>query len=249
MKLWLPLIFCIITVSAFAQQKEVTGIVVDKESNARIAKVNIINTGTGQSVYNNFKGEFKINAGPGDVLILSKSDHHNDTLTIKNYLPLVAYMKPVAIQLREVNIRDTLISPSKRRMALHSEFNKIYGSIGNRDLLSMAPSGVGFSIDALYNMFSRSGKNAEHLKEIMERDYKQSVIDFRFNKSYVANITRLEDPQLTDFMFKYRPGYYQVSTASEYDFVKYIRNSLRRYNKNPRAFDLPALPTVSMSVQ
>ena len=249
MKLWLPLLYCMMCVSAFAQQKEVTGIVFDKENKGRVARVNIRNNTSGQSVYNTFKGEFTINANLGDVLIFSKADHHSDTITVKNYVPLAVYMRPVAIQLREVTIRDSVLNPQRRYLATKGEFGKIYGSMGNQDLLSIGQGGVGFSIDALYNMFSRSGKNAEHLKEIIDRDYKQSVIDYRFNKSYVAGITFLKDPQLTDFMFKYRPSYYMVTTASEYEFVAYVRTSLRRYKRNPKAFELAPLPSQYIDIK
>ena len=247
MKLWLPLFFCMLYATAFAQQKEITGIVFDKESNARIAKVNIRNVATGQVIYNNLKGEFSINASPGDQLIFSKITHNNDTVIIKNYLPVAIYLRPFAIQLQQVTVRDTLLNPQRRYLATKNNYNKIYGSIGNRDLLSTGQGGVGFSIDALYNLFSRSGKNAEHLKEIIDRDYKQTVIDYRFNKTYVAKITFLQEPQLSDFMFKYRPGYYMVTTANEYDFIAYIRTSLKRYRRNPKAFELSPLPSIFVS--
>lgn len=247
MKLWFSLLLCIVCTAAFAQQKEITGIVFDKESNVRIAKVNVRNAATGQSVYDNLKGEFSINASPGDQIIFSKADHHIDTLTIKNYSPVAVYMRPLAIQLAQVTVRDTLLNPQRRYLATKSEYSKIYGSIGNRDLLSVGQGGVGFSIDALYNMFSRSGRNAEHLQQIIDRDYKQTVIDYRFSKTFVAGITFLKEPQLSDFMFKYRPGYYLVTTASDYDFIAYVRSSLKRYRRNPRAFELSPLPTIFMA--
>jgi hypothetical protein len=53
--------------------------VFDKETKARIAKVNVLNITSGKSVYNTFKGEFNIAAKPGDVLIFSKADHYSDT--------------------------------------------------------------------------------------------------------------------------------------------------------------------------
>nr|WP_294942259.1 hypothetical protein [uncultured Mucilaginibacter sp.] len=249
MKLWSSFLFCILSVCAFAQQKQVTGIVFDKESKVRIAKVNVRNTSNGRTVYNTFKGEFTIDANPGDVLIFSKPDHHSDTLTIKNYLPLAVYMRPAAIQLQEVTIRDSMLSPKRRYLATKSDYSRIYGSSSNPDLLSAGPSGVGFSIDAMYNLFSRSGQNAEHLKAIIDRDYKQSVIDYRFNKSYVTGITFLKDPELTDFMLKYRPSYYLVTTANEYEFVAYVRTSLKRYKRNPRAFELAPLPPQYLDVK
>lgn len=242
MKLWLSILFCIFFMQAFAQQKQVTGIVFDKTSSVRIARVNVRNNNTGESIYNTIKGEFTIKASIGDVLIFSKSDHFADTLTVKNYLPLAVYMRPTAIQLQEVTIRDNVLNPQRRYLATKSDYSKIYGPSSNPDLLSLGQGGVGFSIDALYNLFSSSGRNAEHLKEIIDRDYRQSVIDFRFNKSYVGGITFLKDPELTDFMLKYRPSYNMVTTASEYDFVAYVRSSYKRYRRNPRAFELAPLP-------
>jgi hypothetical protein len=243
MKLWSVLFLCIVCVSAFAQEKEVTGIIFDKESKARIAKVYVLNKSTGHSVFNNLKGEFKINAGIGDVLIFTKPDHHPDTITLKNTASLAVYMRPVAIPLREVTIRDTLQSPEKRLLATKSEYNKIYGSLAYRDVLNLSPGGAGISIDALYNIFSKSGRNAAHLQEVIDKDYKQNVIDYRFNKTFVKGITNLKEPELSDFMLKYRPGYYMITTDSDYDFIAYIRTSLRRYLRNPRAYELsPLIP-------
>ena len=244
MKLWLVPLLCIATAAVFAQGKEVSGIVFDKVSKGRIAKVNVRNTSTGQSVYNNFKGEFKISAGIGDVLVFTKPDHYADTLKIKNLAPLAVYLRPSAIQLQQVTIRDTMLNPQKRLEQTKSEYNKIYGSLSDNDLLVTSPgSGAGIGIDALYNMFSRSGRNAAHLREVINWDYKQTVIDYRFNKTLVASVTRLKEPQLTDFMVKYRPGYFQVTNFNEYDFIYSIRANLKRYLRNPRAFELTPLIT------
>jgi hypothetical protein len=243
MKLWLPVLLCFISVTSFAQDKEVNGIVFDKESKGRIAKVSVHNATNGKAVYNTFKGEFKISADIGDMLIFTKPDHYADTIIIKNFSPLAIYMRPAAIQLQQVTIRDTMLNPQKRLLQTKSEYNKIYGSISTNDFLVSSPGlGAGIGIDALYNAFSRSGRNAEHLRGVIDRDYKQNVIDYRFNKTFVASVTKLIDPQLTDFMLKYRPGYYQVTTFNEYEFIYSIRANLKRYLRNPKSFDLPTLP-------
>ncbi|MBK0379980.1 hypothetical protein [Mucilaginibacter segetis] len=248
MKLWLCVFFLISSFSVFGQQKEIDGIVFNKESEARVAKVNILNTNTGKSVYNNFKGEFKIDVSPGDKLIFSSADYKADTIILKNYSPLAVYMQPLVIQLKQVDIFDTKISPQKKLEATKKAYNKIYGSLGDRDLLSVSPgAGVGINIDALYNIFSKSGRNARHLQEVIEADYKQSIIDFRFNKSFVGRVTGLHDPDLSDFMAKYRPGYYFVIAAKDYEFIASIQNNLKRYLRNPDAYNLPVIvPTTTI---
>jgi hypothetical protein len=94
----------------------------------------------------------------------------------------------------------------------------------------------------LWNAISRSGRNAKHLRERIDQDYHQDVIDYRFNRTLVANITRLKDKKLTDFMQKYRPGYFFVLNATDYEFITSIKTNYKRYIRNPKAYMLAPLP-------
>lgn len=239
MKLWLLLVFCG-TSTVFAQEKPVEGIVFDKETKDRLALIHVRNATTNQAVYNNLKGEFKINAVKGDELIFTKEGYVADTVKVQDKRTLAVYLKRSGIQLQQVDINDTLLSPEAQLAATKRAYTKIYGP--QADLLTISPGGgAGFGIDALYNAFSRSGRNAEKLKEIIERDYRQNVIDYRFTRPLVSNITGLTDTALTDFMEKYRPSYYFVTTANDYEFVRYVRNNFKRYKRNPRPFNLQPL--------
>ncbi|RCH54733.1 hypothetical protein DJ568_09590 [Mucilaginibacter hurinus] len=243
MKLWLLLLSCAVT-NAFAQEKSVEGIVFDKDSKTRLASIRVLNTSTNQSVYNNLKGEFKINASKGDALVFTKEGYRTDTIKVDDERTLAVYLKSSGIQLQQVDINDTLLTPEKRLLAIKRDYSKIYGSLAHNDLLSLSPgSGAGFSLDALYNAFSRSGRNAEKLQQIIERDYQQNVIDYRFNRTLVNSVTGLTDKKLTDFMEKYRPSYYFVTTASDYEFIRFVRNNFKRYKRSPRTFTLqPLIP-------
>lgn len=242
MKFWLLLFICGSYVKVFAQEGQVEGLIFDKDTKDRVAHVNIINTRTGKSSYNDLKGEFKVDAQQGDKLVFIKQDYLPDTILIKSPANIAVYLQRFAIPLREVTIRDSLATPQSRLAATKREYNKIYGSSAYSDLLSVSPGGgAGISIDALYNSFSRSGRNAEHLRGLIQGDFEQNVIDYRFNRTYVGNVTGLKDKELTEFMLRYRPGYYMVTTASEYDFITYIRNNLRRYKRSKRALAIPPL--------
>lgn len=242
MKFLVFLFFVLVSIKGFSQEKSIAGIVFDKDSKSRIAKIIVQNQSTGQSVYNNLNGVFQIDAKTGDILIFSKQDYISDTIKVENHVPIAIYMRRSAIQLREVTIRDTAPTPEKKLAETKREYNKAYGSLANRDLLSM-PSygGVGLGIDALYNTFSRSGRNAAKLRETIDRDYKQDVIDYRFNRTLVEKITGLKDKKLVDFMQKYRPGYFFVVNATDYEFITSIKNNLKRFNRNPRAYTLAPL--------
>ena len=241
-KLWVIALLCAVQVTAaFAQEKTVDGIVFDKDTKERIARVNIVNTRSNASYYNNLKAEFKIKALAGDVLIFSKTGYFNDTVTVKNETSLVVYLKPSSVQLREVSIRS-VVTPLEQLNRTKKDYTKIYGHLADKDLLSSVSGiGAGLSIDALYNMFSREGRNAAKLRATIDRDYRENVVDYRFNRTLVGSVTGLDGAKLTDFMFKYRPPYYLVLNDNDYDFIKYIRTSYKRYLRNPEAFSLQPL--------
>ena len=242
MKTGLIFLFVCLTFSCFSEDIIISGIVFDRDSKDRIATVKIRNLKTGASVYDNLKGEFKISAHAGDQLVFSRQLYHADTINVQSNGPLAVYMSRMAIQLKEVTIRDSLRNPEERLEATKNDFTKIYGSLAYRDFLSASPGGgAGLSIDAIWNSISRSGRNAVRLQEIIQRDYQQNVIDYRFNRTFVGRVTGLKDERLTSFMLRYRPGYYTVKNTSDYEFVSIIRGNLRRFLRAPKIYTQPRL--------
>lgn len=243
MRFWLVFLLFLLTGKAFAQDK-IEGIVFDKSSKDRMALVNVQNVTNGKSTYDNLKGEFILEAKIGDVIIFTKQFYKPDTIKVAGYSSLAIYMQPTTRVLQQVNIRDTILTPEQQLANTKRDYNKIYGPLGEKDLLSVGPGGAGLSIDALYDAISRSGRQAAHLRDNINEDYHQSVIDYRFNRKLVSSITGLKDKQLTDFMQKYRPGYFFVTTATDYEFIASIKANLKRYLRRPNAFALPKLPSV-----
>jgi len=242
MKLWLLLLLCLPALNALSQDKPVVGLVFDKTTKERIARVNVRNLRNGQSVYNNLKAEFKILAQPGDLLVFSKQNYFTDTLKVQRNADMAVYLKASSIILPDVNVRDTLLSAQKKLEATRRYMSKLYGVSADRDLLNIGPGfGVGISIDAIWNMLSKSGRNAEHLRETIERDHKLDVVDQRFSKVLVQQLTGLKEPQLTNFMTRYRPSYYMVTTATDYEFASYIKGNLKRFLRNPNIVALQEL--------
>jgi hypothetical protein len=241
MKYWVLLGFIFFAGNVFAQDT-IRGIVIDKVSKDRIAAVNIVNTTTGNSQYDNLKGQFNIAANIGDILIFTKADYKPDTLKIKDFDSRIIYLVPTARVLAEVHIRDTILNPQQKLLKTQQEYNTIYsGPLGHKDALTIGPDGAGIGIDALWNSISRSGRNAAHLRDNIQQDYYQNVIDYRFSRALVGKITGLKDGQLTDFMQKYRPGYFFVTTASDYEFIASIKANYKRYLRRPKAYNLPSL--------
>ncbi|TKC03165.1 hypothetical protein [Pedobacter cryotolerans] len=230
----------------FAQNKAVQGFVIDKDSKLRLAKVYIYNPSIDEGLYNNTKGEFTTNAKVGDTLFAALSGYGMDTVVYKGQSALIFQLKSIAIKLKEVKIFGKQPTPAEQYSQKLQEYKYALDKGSSKNLLSLGPTGAGLGIDAIYNLLSRSGKNARHLQAILEKDYREDIIDFRFRPDYVKGIIGAEEPELNDFMLQYRPTYQFVLTASDYAFVQFVRNSYATYKRNPSMFRLPKLPKVNV---
>lgn len=242
----LSLLLITFSLCVFAQGKPVQGFVVDKESKQRLAKVYVYNSTIDEGVYNNAKGEFLTNVKPGDTLFAALQGYGMDTVIFKGQNTVVFQLRPLVIRLREVNVYGKAPLPKEQYNKTLKEYKYALDKGSSKDLLNLGSGGVGLGIDAIYNLLSRSGKNARHLQAILERDYRESVIDYRFNPDYVKSVLAANDTELNDFMLQYRPTYAFVLSASDYAFVLYLRNSYMAYKRNPAAFRLPKLPKITI---
>ncbi|RZK19880.1 MAG: hypothetical protein EOO86_06270 [Pedobacter sp.] len=247
MKLFAALIFFVgLSSTIFAQTKPVQGIVIDKETKQRLAKVYIYNIRTGDGLYNNTKGEFSTYANPGDTLVAALSGYGVDTIVFKGQSAVYFQLKSLGIRLRDVVIQQKRLSPQQQYEKSVSEYRYQTMKGSSKDLLNLGTGGVGLGIDAIYNLLSRQGRNARHLQRILEKDYREDLIDYRFNASLVQQVLSIKDTELTDFMQQYRPTYQFVLDADDYAFNVFIRNAYRSYRMNPKALQLPPLPKLTI---
>lgn len=245
------LIACLLLVvlslsTAKAQAGNVQGFVVDKDSKLRLAKVFIYNASNDEGIYNTTKGEFNVKAAVGDTLFAILQGYAVDTIMYKGQKSVYFQLKSLGISLREVAILAKKLSPKEQYEKTFKEYKYALDKGKAKDLLNMGLGGVGLGIDAIYNLLSREGKNARHLQKILERDYREAIIDYRFRPDYVKQVLQTGDYETDDFMQQYRPSYDFVLSASDYAFVVFLRNSYASYKRNPAAFRLPPLPKINV---
>ena len=232
--------------TSLAQEKGVSGFVVDKESKLRLAKVYIYNSATDDGFYNNTKGEFLASVKVGDTVFAALSGYAMDTVVYRGQSAIVFQLRSMSIRLKEVSIYGKQKTPQELYKSRLNEYKYQLDKGSSKDLLNLGPSGVGLGIDAIYNLLSREGKNARQLQKILEKDYKEQVIDYRYRANYVMGLIDIKENDVQDFMLQYRPTYQFVLTASEYAFIQFIKNSYASYKRNPSMYRLPTLPKLSI---
>ncbi len=224
-----------------AAQETIQGLVFDKNTKQRVSRVFIYNPSNDAGGYNNTKGEFEIRAKAGDVLIAAANGYYADTLRIADESVVVFQLERSTILIDEVSVIARR-SPEERLAENQREYSTAYSRGTPGPIFSVAPTGAGVSIDALYKLISREGRNARRLQEIIEQDYRESVIDYRFTPELVSRATGLTGDALRDFMRQYRPSYFFVLNANDYNLVYYIRSSYAQYRERPSLRRLPPLP-------
>lgn len=241
----IALLLLFVTCTAFAQEKTVQGIIFDKDSKARLTRVYLYNMRTHSGFYNNTKGEFNTKAVVGDTLVAALQGYNVDTLIVPPANTVLFYLKRNSILLQEVKVTDSLLSPQERLNRTRKEYSGIYRKGDPQDLLQRGtpnrPGGAGLGIDALYSLLSREGKNARYLQEIIERDYKDNLINYRYTPALVSSVTGLKGEKLKDFMEQYRPSYYFILEAKDYGLISFIKDAFRQYTMNPALNRLPPL--------
>lgn len=247
MRYFLPLLLTLFVCAQIrAQQPSAQGFVIDKDNKSRLAKVYIYNSASDEGIYNNLKGEFSINAKLGDTIFAALSGYAMDTMVYKGKGSIIFQLKSLSIQLKPVEIYGRNKTPQEQRMQILKDYKYALDRGSTKDLLNLGLGGVGLGIDAIYNLLSRQGKNARHLQAIIEKDYREAIIDYRFNPDYVKLTLGSPNIDLKDFMLQYRPTYHFVLTANDYAFVQFIRNSYNSYKRNPTIFRLPKLPEIKL---
>lgn len=238
----LTLIF--IGLKLFAQQEPLAGLVFDKDTKQRLNRVSITNLRTNETVYNNSKGEFSITVKAGDLLISKLNNYKNDTLKISNQNALIIYLQRLAIPLPEVLFKDSVLQAKAKYEETKKAFNQAVRLGNNKDILNISNGNVGLGIDAIWSAFSKEGKNARRLMEIMERDYQNNMIDQIFNKTLVARVTGLKGDKLLVFMLNFRPSYNFVMQANEYALASFIKQAYMRFKMSPNFQDLSSFKPI-----
>ncbi len=245
MKLFTLFFFIFISSHLFGQNLPVQGFVIDKDSKARLARVYIYNPANDEGIYNNLKGEFTTKAKVGDTIFAALSGYAMDTIVYNGKGAIILQLKSLAIKLNQVEIYGKTPTPQEQYAKKIREYKYALDRGSSKDLLNLGLGGVGLGIDAIYNLLSRQGKNARHLQAILEKDYHEAIIDYRYKPEYVRSVLGSPPFDVKDFMIQYRPTYQFVLSASEYSFVQFIKNSYNSYKRNPAAFKLPKLPKIT----
>lgn len=224
-------------------QQKVAGIVLDRDTKQRVARVLLINTASGANVFNNVKGEFSIEMQKGDTLIARKDEYKSDTLIYVGQEVVVINLQKTSIYIEPVTVVAKK-SPEEILAQRQIDYAKAYRLADAGEYFSVGPNGAGLSINTIYNFLSKEGKNARKLTTYFQHEYEENVVDWKFSRTLVKSVTGLDGEFLDNFMIRYRPSYNFVQLANTYQLTAYILSKYEQFKINPYFKPLPDLTNI-----
>ncbi|WP_316816632.1 hypothetical protein [Pedobacter nyackensis] len=226
------LLFCAFFLSAtpavFAQDFVLGGVVFEKGTSNRIAGAEIANKRSGFKVASNDFGLFQIKAIAGDTLLVTKRDFSDAEVVVTGSKDMIVYLE------RGRMLRQVDISGQSKKQELQ-ELKRDYKNKGS--FYQGKPPFLAFlfkPLTAVYELIGRTPKNARRFGRYYETELQQSQIDGFFNEFLIQNNTDLKGQDLEKFMLDYRPEYEKAKNWTQYDAIKHIRDSYRKYTDTLR---------------
>ncbi len=226
----------------------VSGYVKDAQTDSVLPLVNVFNPRTQKGTITDNSGFFRYYAFRGDTLILSSMGYMKSYIPVSDtaYHPITDtfYMHQDVFNIPEVNIYGLsryeqlrydikhLGKASKPILNARRNLPEI-----NHDELSFYSRRtdnfglVASPITALYNAFSKEGREQRKLQELRQRDALKKAIEPHFNKEMVMRITGLPPEEVEDFMeyCNFSPEF--LLNTPDYVIVRQILKEFKIYSE------------------
>ncbi|MBB6239151.1 hypothetical protein HDC90_003798 [Pedobacter sp. AK013] len=210
-----------------AQDFVLKGVVIEKGSNVRVALALITNLRSKMGANSNDIGMFLLKAKIGDTLLITKKNLTDQKLVINTDDDLVVYLQRGSTMLEEVTVKG---QTKKQEMESVKRDFKRNGSFfeGKPPLILLNPFG-GSPLTFFYELFGKTPARARNFNRYYKKELGLMEVDKFFNKSLVSNNTTLKGKDLDKFLLDYYPTRSMTINWSNYDAVKYIKESAKKY--------------------
>lgn len=235
MKRFLVILILLLPVLLKAQNK-LTGTAYDADTRSKLKLVFVNNLTQKEVDHSGQKGDFSVTAELGDLIVFSCPGYQSDTLIVEDLSPKMVIMRLRIIVLDEVVV--TALATSKPE-DLKQSYSSAYSYASTNVLSSDGKL-------SLANAFSKQSQQKRAFQKFVDSELNERLIDQKFNKQLVSQLTKVQGQLLEDFMSYYRPTYSMVSTLNDVDLRTYIIESYNKYIRLPAEERIyPPLPKTS----
>jgi hypothetical protein len=228
MRVLLFLVLFSFSLHGFSQSKiYMIGKVANANTKAGIQKARIFNKNAKAGSVTNDKGLFFIWAIPGDSVYISAKGYKQMGFVCRQTTKDTTFYlgdDPTNItELEEVIVTGKKTEQMKREIKELLQEGSNAGKFDTGSLLSTNTSpgsaGAGLSLGAVYDYFSKQGKDRRKAEMLTQQDKLQFYADWKLNEKLVKRLTAAEGKELEDYMhyLKIRLTQDYILRASDYE--------------------------------
>ncbi len=232
--------YCLLTLlslSATAQQKPLTGRIKRQQSTEVLSGVTVINRTRGKTNRSDLGGNYRIDVRLDDTLIFSSAGYLADTTRIVGWMleeknGYDIYLRPNIVTLPTILI-DQTSNYQKDSLQRRDDYAWIY-MMHQDHVVSDSNYSQGFGLSLDLDFLRKHQKEKRRLRRRLAQEEKEYYIDFRCPPAWVEKVTGLHGDSLRIFQLHYRPGYDFCRNASNEDIFLYINDRVKKFrHPNP----------------
>lgn len=224
--------------TGFAQQPIVVGRTLSSDKADIVQLASIVHVKTGKRYISNRQGYFRMLLNEGDTVLVTAIGYDSTffvgTASETKEDTLLVLLKSKTVKLKELRV----VTSNPRRDSIAraaAEFLKTDPLMNNYDrILNREKGGLMSPLTAMYQEFSKEGRDAAKFEEFLAYMEKQKQVDRRYNRALVKKATRIPEIQIDEFMVYCRPDKDFVIHASEYDLIKKVQECERDFYARPK---------------
>ena len=219
------------------------GMLLNIDDTIAVEDVHVLNVSKRLGTTSNKDGIFRISANINDSIIFSVLGFEYDMLVIDSCLLAEEinpyFMRPKIYQLPDVYVWPYLTYAEFKQAIIDFDHKKYVidvripkTEIMNTDALANPGITLGGPITALYNAFSKEGKELKKYQELIERDNFERFLASKYNENIVSKITGIKNTEkLYVFMDYCNLSEAFIIHSKEYDIYLAILQCYDRYTK------------------
>lgn len=228
MKIWYLYLLILLLLWGKTQAQEVfilKGIVFKNNSTDRVVNATIANTNKQTTTQTDEFGTFAIVVALGDTLNVSKTGFQEIDKIISKKQNIIVYLNTATV-LTEVVVKAKSVKQEQKDILAGYKSKGVYNN-GKTPFLMY----IFNPLTALQNLLSKDAKNAKTFYKYISRENGESFVDGKFNISLIKNNTNINESDIAEFMYMYRPKYVDIKYWNEYDAINYIKKSYLKYKQ------------------
>lgn len=181
----------------------------------------------GIRTFTDSSGNYTINLAPDDSLYFSYEGKGTKKYLVKDIMHPYAFDMSLRVTIRNA-LPNVIVRPRNYKldsMENRADYAKIFGYQKPNPLRNINVGGgaVGIDPNEMINMFRfKYNRRMQVFQHRLVEQEQDKYVSYRFNKTIVKRLTKLQGASLDTFMVRYRPGYNFVQASNDLELYQYI---------------------------